>query len=139
MKAEKSFSDSSIGASSSMPVPSSAHTNSHFENFSTLMFLKDGTCFLSSLMLYIFYEVSRPMSLKYTSNTDFSFDLTRTLNTSFPKVKGYSLQELIFFQGPLSWWMASALIIPNPETVTNPSLSPCIHIKLSRSLDDFMI
>lgn len=107
--------------------------------FSTLMCLKDGTCLLSSLMLYIFYEVSRPMSLKYTSNADFSFDLKRTLNTSFPKVKGYSLQELIFFQGPLSWWMASVLIIPNPETLTSPSLSPCIHIKPSLSLDDFMI
>lgn len=124
---------------SSMPAPSSAYPNSHFENFSTLMFLKDGTCLLSSLMLYIFYEVSRPISLKYTSNTDFSFDLKRTLNTSFPKVKGYSLQELIFFQCPLSWWMASAFIIPKPETLTSPSLSPWIHIKSSLSLDDFMI
>lgn len=123
MKTEKSFPDSSVGASSSMPAPSSAYPNSHFENFSTLMFLKDGTCLLSSLMLYIFYEVSRPMSLKYTSNTDFSFDLKRTLNTSFPKVKGYSLQELIF-QCPLSWWIASAFTIPKPETLTSPSLSP---------------
>lgn len=135
---KKSFPDSSVGASSSMPAPSSAYTNSHFEKFSTLMFLKDGTCLLSSLMLYIFYEISRPMSLKYTSNTDFSFDLKRTLNTSFPKVRGYSLQELIFFQCPLSWWMPSALIIPNPETLTSPSLPPWIHIKPSLSLD-FMI
>ena len=88
--------------------------------------------------LYFLWSLKANESQIYIKRR-FLLDLKLTLNTSFPKVKGYSLQELIFFQGPLSWWIASALIIPNPETLTSPSLSPCIYIKLSLSLDGFRI
>ena len=113
----------------SMPAPSSAYTNLHFENFSTLMFLKDGTCLLSSVMLYIFYEISRPMSLKYTSNTDFSFDLKRNLNTISPKwkdilSKNWSSSSVLYLGGchqrslypTLKHWH---LPLSHPESISN--------------------
>ena len=81
---------------SSMPAPSSAYPNSHFENFSTLMFLKDGTCLLSSLMLYIFNSkmVSRLNNLACTpSILSFIFQINSTCQTQF-KIFSYHLNIL---------------------------------------------